>query len=174
MYPTNQMVCIQGLRVSKPINGVPDMAATTLGLSIGEAIPDRRLSENAHSGTMQLKGKRVRVDISESAVEALSDRETPLLIELELYFSCLVRKQIRFTELPGKPSTDSECTRVIRGLYASFRAVTTSHCRIDETDGKPPVETMPVKKADLFVPDWLKLDFRTGRWLGEYGFKNNF
>lgn len=150
------------------------MAATTLGLSIGEAIPDRRLSENAHSGTMQLKGKRVRVDISESAVEALSDRETPLLIELELYFSCLVRKQIRFTELPGKPSTDSECTRVIRGLYASFRAVTTSHCRIDETDGKPPVETMPVKKADLFVPDWLKLDFRTGRWLGEYGFKNNF
>jgi len=122
---------------------------------------------------MELRGKRVRVDISESAVEALSDRDAPLLVELELYFSCLVRKQIRFTALPEKPSTDNECTRVMRGLYASFRAVTTAHCRIDETDGKPPVETLPVKKPDLFVPDWLKLDFRAGRWLGEYGFKND-
>ena len=149
------------------------MTATTLGLSIGEAIPDHRLSSNAHSGTMLLRGKRLRIDVSESAVEALSSRDTPLLVELELYFSCLVRKQIRFSELREEPDTDNTCTRVMRGLYASFRAVTTAHCRIDETDGKPPVETLPVKKPDLFVPDWLKLDFRAGRWLGEYGFKNN-
>jgi len=149
------------------------MTATTLSLSIGEAISDRRLSENAHKGTMELSGKSVRVDISESAVQALSERDTPLLVELELYFSCLVRKQIRFTALPENPSTGSKCALVMRGLFASFRAVTTSHCRIDEVDGKPPVETMPVKKPDLFVPDWLKLDFRAGRWLGEYGFKNN-
>jgi len=149
------------------------MTATTLGLSIGEAIPERRLATNAHSGSIRLRGKRVRVDISESAVQALLDRDSPLLVELELYFSCLVRKQIRFTALAGKPAGDSDSTRVMHGLYASFRAVTTAHCRIDETDGKPPVETLPVKKPDLFVPDWLKLDFRAGRWLGEYGFKNN-
>ena len=123
---------------------------------------------------MELKGKNVRVDISESAVQALSERDTPLLVEIELYFSCLVRKQIRFTALSEKPAPDSESARVMRGLFASFRAVTTSHCRIDEVDGKPPVETMPVKKPDLFIPDWLKLDFRAGRWLGEYGFKNDF
>ncbi|TCK18382.1 hypothetical protein DFR30_1660 [Thiogranum longum] len=149
------------------------MTATTLGISIGEAIPDRRLSSNAYSGTLQLKGKRVRIDISESATQALSDRDEPLLVELELYFSCLVRKQIRFTALQQEPGRDSDCTRVMEGLYASFRTVTTAHCRIDETDGKPPVETLPVKKPDLFVPDWLKLDFRAGRWLGEYGFKND-
>ncbi len=149
------------------------MTATTLGVCIGEAIPDRRLSSNSSSGSILLKGKRVRVDISESAAQALLERDTPLLVELELYFSCLVRKQIRFTALENDPQSDSDCTRVMSGLYASFRAVTTAHCRIDEVDGKPPVETLPVKKPDLFVPDWLKLDFRTGRWLGEYGFKND-
>ncbi len=149
------------------------MTATTLGLSIGEAIPERRLTANGHSGTLQLNGKRLRVDISESGVQALLDRDTPLLVELELYFSCLVRKQIRFTALPEKPADEDDLSRVMKGLYASFRAVCTAHCRIDETDGKPPVETMPVKKPDLFVPDWLKLDFRAGRWMGEYGFKND-
>ena len=149
------------------------MTAIALGLSIGEAIPDRRLSTNAKSGTMMLRGKSVRIELSESAAQALLDRDTPLLVELELYFSCLVRKQIRFTSLPEEPVENPDHSRVMRGLYASFRAVTTAHCRIDETDGKPPIETLPVKKPDLFVPDWLKLDFRAGRWLGEYGFKNN-
>ncbi len=149
------------------------MTATTLDLCIGEVIPDRRLASNAHSGTIELRGKRMRVNVSESAVQALLDRDAPLLVELELYFSCLVRKQVRFTAPPEKPSTDAECARILRGLYANFRAVTTAHCRIDETDGKPPVETLPVKRPDLFVPDWLKIDFRRGRWLGEYGFKND-
>ncbi len=149
------------------------MTAIALGLSIGEAIPNRRLSTNAKLGTMTLRGKSVRIELSESAAQALLDRDTPLLVELELYFSCLVRKQIRFTSLPEKPAENPDHSYVMRGLYASFRAVTTAHCRIDETDGKPPIETLPVKKPDLFVPDWLKLDFRTGRWLGEYGFKNN-
>ncbi len=149
------------------------MTATTLGISIGEAIPDRRLSSNAYSGTIQLKGKRVRIEISESASQALAEQDKSLLVELELYFSCLVRKQIRFTAFQHEPQNDTDYTRVMKGLYASFRAVTTAHCRIDETDGKPPVETLPVKKPDLFVPDWLKIDFHAGRWLGEYGFRND-
>lgn len=149
------------------------MTATTLGLSIGEAIPLRRLASNAHSGSMQLNGKRVRIDISESGIQALMDRDTPLLVELELYFSCLVRKQIRFSELPDNSATKADPALVMKGLYASFRAICTAHCRIDETDGTPLTETLPVKKPNLFVPDWLKLDFRAGRWLGEYGFKNN-
>jgi len=149
------------------------MTAAALGLSIGEAIPQRRLSSNSHSGSMQLNGKRVRVDISESGVQALVDRDKPLLIELELYFSCLVRKQIRFSELAEDPDAGDGPARIMKGLYASFRPICTAHCKIDETDGTPLTETLPVKKPDLFVPDWLKLDFRAGRWLGEYGFKNN-
>ncbi len=149
------------------------MTATTLDLSIGEVIPDRRLGANAHADTIELRGKRMRVEVSESAARALQARESAILVELELYFSCLVRKQVRFTSADETPAPGHELARILPGLYASFRAVTTAHCRIDETDGKPPVETMPVKRPDLFVPDWLKIDFRHGRWLGEYGFKND-
>jgi hypothetical protein len=84
-----------------------------------------------------------------------------------------VRKQVRFRELPADESADATLTRVTPGLYASFRAVCTRHCRIVDVSGKPPVETLPVKKPDLFVPDWVKIDFRAGKWLGEYGFERN-
>jgi len=52
-----------------------------------------------------------------------------------------------------------------------FRAVATQQCRIKDVGDKPPVETMPIHKPERFVPDWIKIDYRAGQWVGEYGFK---
>jgi len=142
----------------------------TLNLSIGDNVPDRRLSNRAWSGTVSLQGKSLRVDISADAVHAAADSRLPILAELELYFSCLVRKQLRFREINGVQPENDDCIRIIPGFFTRFRAVTTQHCSIAETDGKPPVETMPIQHPERFVPDWLRIDYRAGRWLGEYGF----
>lgn len=142
----------------------------TLNLSIGDNVPDRRLSASSWSGTVNLKGKQLLIDISADAIRALADSRLPVVAELELYFSCLVRKQLRFREINGIQPLDDEYTRVIPGFYTTFRAVTTKTCAVAETDGKPPVETMPIRRAERFVPDWLKIDYRAGQWLGEYGF----
>lgn len=141
-----------------------------LNLSIGDQISPRRLSNSAWSGGVTLKGKRLRVDISADAVRAAAQSRLPIVAELELYFSCLVRKQLRFREIDALPPGDDEYTQMIPGFYATFHAVTTQHCAIAEVDGKPPVETMPIQRPERFVPDWLKIDCRAGRWLGEYGF----
>jgi hypothetical protein len=141
-----------------------------LNLSIGDRVPDRRLSASAHSGRVNLKGKEVLIDVSADAVRAASDSRLPVLAELELYFSCLVRKQLRFREINGVQPHSDEYSRVFPGLYAAFRAVTTSHCSIADAGDKPPVETMPVRQPERFVPDWIRIDYRAGQWLGEYGF----
>lgn len=142
-----------------------------LHLSIGQVIPDSRLSGTPYSGLVSILGKNVHFDVTESAIRALSNPTRPVLAELELYFSCLIRKQIRFSQALDKDGLESEYIRVVPGLYTGFRAVTTRECRRDEVEGKPPVATMPVREPHRFVPDWVKIDYRADQWLGEYGFK---
>ena len=144
-----------------------------LNLSIGDHVPDRRLSASAYSGIVNIQGKQVVIDVSADAVRAVSESRLPVVAELELYFSCLVRKQLRFRELNGVEPHEDDYSRVLPGLYASFRAVTTAHCSIAEAGDHPPVETMPVRHPERFVPDWIRIDFRGGNWLGEYGFARN-
>lgn len=142
-----------------------------LNLSIGDEVPDSRLTGPSYTGKVALQGKPVRVAISRHAVEAVTNQQYPILAELELYFSCLVRKQVRFRALVQFDQISTKHARILPGLFASFRAVSTLECKVAEVDGKPPVETLPVKKPGLFVPDWIKIDFRAGQWVGDYGFE---
>ncbi len=144
-----------------------------LHLRIGDHIPERRLGAKAYSGTVHLEGKPVHVEVSAAAVKALAQRDQALLVELELYFSCLVRKQLRFRLLEADEASQNPPVQVLPGLYTRFRAVTTRHCAIVDAGGKPPVDTMPIRHPERFVPDWIKLDFRARQWLGEYGFAGN-
>jgi hypothetical protein len=46
--------------------------------------------------TANLHGRAVAIELTQAANDALAQRSTPLLAEMELYFSCLVRKKVRF------------------------------------------------------------------------------
>ncbi|MBU2751514.1 hypothetical protein HER14_11365, partial [Acidithiobacillus thiooxidans] len=46
---------------------------------------------STHSGTIELR-------LTAAARSALAQRETPLLVHLELLFSCMIRKQVLFLE----------------------------------------------------------------------------
>jgi len=142
-----------------------------LNLSVGDCIADSRLSAHAYSGKVAIQGKSVNIDVTRQAVKAASEHHYPILIEVELYFSCLVRKQIRFREINALAADETKYTRVIPGFFTGFRAVATQQCRIKDVGVKPPVETMPIHKPERFVPDWIKIDYRAGQWIGEYGFK---
>jgi len=145
--------------------------SSLLKLSVGESIAESRLDSHAYSGQADIQGKSVNIAITSHAIAAIARRQHPILIELELYFSCLVRKQVRFRSLEEPDLIPGNYTRVLPGLFASFRAVCTKECKVADVGDHPPVETLPVKKPGLFVPDWVKIDFRADQWLGEYGFE---
>ncbi len=128
------------------------------------------MSASAYTGSVTIKGKAVHIDVSTDAVRAAADSPIPIVAELELYFSCLVRKQVRFRGISGLQAGTDDYSRVVPGFYTTFRAVTTQHCSIVEVGDKAPVETMPVRNPERFVPDWVRIDYRAGQWLGEYGF----
>ena len=145
-----------------------------LNLSVGDRVGSTRFFSGAFTGSVTLQDRNVDIFVSASAVHAAGEARMPVLAQMELYFSCLVRKQVRFMELDlSNPDIVDDRACVIPGLFTSFRAICTQQCNTDDFVGKPPVETMPVKRRGMFMPDWIRIDYRAGDWLGEYGFARN-
>ena len=112
-----------------------------------------------------LEGKPFRVILSGSAQRALAARSQPLIAEMELYFSCLTRLRVRFHD--SDPAASA--TPVSEWLSVRFRPVVTQRCDLHEVEGKPPLTDAQLARRAPFVPHWLKLDFRKGEWVGEFG-----
>jgi len=116
--------------------------------------------------TITIEGKNVAVETSAAADRALSDRGQPLLAEMELYFSCLIRKQVRFHNA-GDFGNE---VAVTDGLNVRFRPVMTAKCGIDYEGDEPPLSDFPIVKPQAYVPHWLRIDYRRGEWVGEFGY----
>ena len=114
-----------------------------------------------------LEGKPLRVTLSKAAQRALALRQTPLIAEMELYFSCLIRLRVRFYER----DEEATATPVNAQLSVRFRPVMTRACDLHEVEGKPPLGDFPIVKRAPYVPHWLRLDYKKGEWLGEFGYK---
>ena len=114
---------------------------------------------------IEIKGKQVVVNLTKAAEKALSLRNKTLVAEMELYFSCLIRKQVRFKE-----NLDGDLVNVSDNLSVRFRPVMTKSCGIDYEGDEPPLEDFPIEKPEAFVPHWLKIDYKKNEWIGEFGF----
>ena len=119
------------------------------------------------SQIVPLWGKSLQLTISERAQAQLDCRTRPLLLEMELYFSCLVRKRVYVRE-----HTNGEDSAALNDkLSVSFRPVVTQSCAMREVErNNPPVMDMPIVKPERYFPHWLTLDYRRGKWLAEFGY----
>ena len=116
-----------------------------------------------------LWGKSLKLTISERAQAQLDHRTKPLLLEMELYFSCLVRKRVYVREHTNGKDTAALSDK----LSVSFRPVVTQSCAMREVErDNPPVMDMPIVKPERYFPHWLTLDYRRGKWLAEFGYVN--
>lgn len=115
--------------------------------------------------SIEILGKSVRVEWSEAAEKALNKLTTPLLVEMELLFSCLIRKAVRFRQ----DSQSDNFVFVTPQLKVGFRPVMTKACRISDLGGaETPLADFPIKKPSAFVPKHLFIDYRRGKWSGEF------
>lgn len=88
---------------------------------------------------------------------------------MALYFSCLIKKQVTFTQTPldGTFALGYLNDHVTIG----FRSVQTKTCRVESLDDPVPQETFPIERPSLFLPRWLVLDVRDGQWQGTWGYR---
>ena len=120
---------------------------------------------------VEMMGKTIQVEISNNAKKQLRERTTPLFVEMELYFSCLLRKEIRIYETLRGQIDEAFAAQLSDSLHISFRPVMTKSCSVSSCEGKkPPLSDFPIKKPQSYVPKWLKLDFKKGEWCGDFGY----
>lgn len=122
--------------------------------------------------TAEILGKKILVEWTASAEKAMQSLASPLLVEMELYFSCLIRKAVRFNET----STLHHGVLVAPKLSVGFRPIVTKACSVSEVgdDEEPPVEDFNLTKPEAFVPKKLFVDFRRGQWVGEFKMSKDF
>ncbi len=116
--------------------------------------------------TVKLDNKQVAVTLSARAERALAELGAPLVAEMELYFSCLIRKAVRFKPL----AAGGAAVPVRENLYLRFRPVASRACGVKVGEGLPPLDDLPIVNPTAYTPDWLKIDFRQGEWIGQFGY----
>ena len=113
-----------------------------------------------------INGKAVEVGWTQSAQRALSIRTRPLVVELELYFSCLVKKFVHFhEEVAGRPTV-----RVNDKLCLYFRSVTSTACAMEVAErlGRQPEIELDTAVTRRLAPKRVMLDYRDRRWHGDF------
>lgn len=126
--------------------------------------------ERSGDFTVFLSGKPISVELTRRARSAADNLQSGRVVEMELFFSCLLRKRLLFHDRDAAPGSILERPDIHPNLTLQFRPIVAEVCRIDNLEGAPPVKTMPAQRADAFVPKWLKIDYRSGDWVGEFGY----
>ena len=115
--------------------------------------------------TLVLHGKSVCLEISRAAQRALAHRSTPLYVEVQLIFGCMIAKRVWFRE----EAVDA-AVPVTPQLSVWFRpACYAKTCSFDAIDNGAVASDYPmVAERKRFVPDRVRIDYHGGKWTGDF------
>ncbi|MBN8510604.1 MAG: hypothetical protein J0L57_18585 [Burkholderiales bacterium] len=145
-----------------------DASTDLMPLPMRERPVVERHADGRSTAVVTINGRPVELEWSRAAALALAARRAPLVVELELLFSCLVRKTVRFHDvLPN-----GESVAVTDMLRLCFRPVTAQACTMERAEhlGRQPVTPIDTPAARRLAPRRVRLDHARGRWWGEFGF----
>ena len=150
--------------VPVPLSHAAGVAGAVL-LFVATRTLTRTLSRRRRANVI-INGKPVAVEWTARAQRALESRPAPLMVELELYFSCLVKKFVHFREHPGSHTVAPVNDRL--SLY--FRPVMSTACSIETVErlGRQPETEITTASVRKIAPKRVWLDYQRGNWVGEF------
>jgi hypothetical protein len=118
------------------------------------------------NASVVINGREVSVRWTRAAAAELARRQRPLIVELELYFSCLVKKFVHFREDAGERATVAAGDKLL--LY--YRPVTSTACSfaVAQRLGRQPEMELHTAAVGRISPKAVSIDFSRGRWLGNF------
>jgi hypothetical protein len=129
-------------------------------------ILDRWLNPFHHKDSIDIRGKKMSIMYSKRAEKALQKRDTSLIAELQLYFTCVVQKRVLFHE-----NTNLETITANPNLKIAYHTVQSNACDPVEFAEKHPVKKELDSKAALSMrPSIFKIDYKDGQWIGDFSF----
>ncbi len=128
---------------------------------------DKLLHPYRHAHTCHYQGKPLLIRWTRRAQHALELQETPLLVEMQLYFSCMIKKRVLFHSLH---ETDKNGIFAINdNLAVIMRAVQASSCDPEEFARHYPAQrVLETPAAKAMHARQLDIDYRRGQWQGDF------
>jgi len=127
-------------------------------------IIDRWINPYRYKESINLRGKNLDIIYSGRAKKLLEQRVNPLIVELQLYFTCVVQKRVLFHE-----DTELETTVVNPKLKIAYHTVQSNACDPVEFADKHPVKKeLNSVAAHNMRPSQLKIDYINKQWIGEF------
>ncbi len=140
-------------------------------MSSGLSVHIHKILANALNGEplskkIIINDKSLLVEWTPRAQRELDRRPHPLYVEMELYFSCMVKKYIHFLEQPRS----GKFVHVNDKFAVYFRPVTSTECSMDLAAdlGRQPEIELHNEVVSRMVPKRIFVDFKNRRWVGEY------
>ncbi|MDH5182531.1 MAG: DUF4094 domain-containing protein [Gammaproteobacteria bacterium] len=110
----------------------------------------------------------MEITITHKAIQALDSLVSPLDVEMELYFSCLIRKQVTYPASHHKDARPIQSGHPNLNLY--FRPVMTKQCVVGESSKTPGLIPFPMQDKPGLMPKWFVLDHDGKGWVGDFGY----
>lgn len=125
---------------------------------------DRWLNPYKNIGGAELRGGRFDFWLTKRAGRRLLQQPQPLILECQLYFSCVVKKRVLFHEGP-----DQEAIPVTEKIGVKFRTVEPTACDPEEfANNYPEKRELNSKGANRMRLKEVRLDYRDDQWEGEF------
>ena len=112
----------------------------------------------------RVRGARVIVRYTKSARAALQKRTRPLIVEMQIYFSCMVQKRVLFHD-----DYEHDMTAVNDKIAVALRVVESQVCDPHYYAEKHPVRRELLSDgARKMKARELLIDFKNNNWSGEF------
>ncbi len=126
---------------------------------------ERRLYGFRHCQTVPINQREVEVNWTDRADRELRRLEQPLVVEMQLYFSCVVKKRVLFHH----QSDQFDSVRVNDRIRMVFRSIASAVCNPEEFAASyPQGKNLSVGRAARMVPRRVEIDYRQGNWEGQF------
>jgi len=127
-------------------------------------VVDRWLNPYSRSKIIQFNDKPLEISWTKRANQRLSKRHQPIYVEMQLFFSCVVKKRVLFHEV-----CEHESVFVTDNLRILFRPVEAASCDpVEFAKNFPEKRTLETPGAIKMRARSLLIDFVEGQWLGEF------
>ena len=116
---------------------------------------------------IEIHGKQCQIRLSKAAGKALANLTSPMLVEMRISMACMFKKQVYFYE----NQINSDAVTVTDHLQVNVTSG--EHCS-DTLSGKeqPRGALPPITNWGGLIPKWLDIDYRSGKWVGDFGYIN--
>ena len=146
---------------------LPNLHAGYFSIENPIAIVDRWCNRYCHRARVRIDGRLVEVRWTRRAQRALDAAASPLVVEMQLYFSCVVKKRVLFHDSPV-----SDAVAVNSRFAVIFRPIASAACDPVEFAARhPQARVLQRDGARAMLPRRLEIDFRRGRWQGQFGYQ---